>query len=47
MIMPTVAIKIETQTFNEIFSLKKRKAKRVVKKGMAAKHNKVTAALYL
>ena len=43
--MPTVAIKIDTQTFNEIFSFKNKYAKIAVKKGMAAKHNKVIAAL--
>ena len=44
---PTDAIKIDIQTFKEIFSLRNKKANRPVKKGIAAKHNKVTAALVL
>ena len=43
--IPIVAIKIEIQTFNEIFSLRNKKARRAVKKGIAAKQSKVTAAL--
>ena len=42
--MPTVAIKIEIQTFNEIFSLRNKKARSAVKKGMAARQSKVMAA---
>ena len=45
--IPTVAIKIATQTLVEIFSFKNKKAKSAVKKGIAAKHSKVTAALVL
>ena len=44
MIIPTVAIKIEIQTFMEIFSFKNKKANNAVKNGIAAKHNKVIAA---
>ena len=44
MIIPIVAINIEIQTFNEIFSLRNRKANRAVKKGMAARQSKVMAA---
>ena len=44
-IIPIDAIKIEIQTFKEIFSFKNRYAKIAVKKGIAAKHNKVIAAL--
>ena len=36
-IIPTVAINIATQTFNEIFSFKNKKPSKAVKKGMAAK----------
>ena len=43
--IPTVAIIIDIQTFKEIFSLKNKKASSAVKKGIAAKHNKVIAAL--
>ena len=43
--IPTVAINIEIHTFKEIFSFKNKKASRAVKKGIAAKHNKVIAAL--
>ena len=39
-IIQIVAIKIEIQTFKEICSFKKINAKRAVKKGIAAKHNK-------
>ena len=44
-IIPTVAIKIATQTLSDIFSFKNKKPNNAVKKGIAAKHNKVTAAL--
>ena len=44
-IIPIVAIIIEIHTFNVIFSFKKRNASKAVKKGIAAKHNKVIAAL--
>ena len=44
-IIPTVAIKIDIQTFKEILSFKNKKANRAVKKGIAARHNKVIAAL--
>tara|TARA_B100001093_G_scaffold389923_1_gene376181 strand:+ start:360 stop:749 length:390 start_codon:yes stop_codon:yes gene_type:complete len=43
-IIPIVAINIEIQTFNEIFSLRNKKAKSAVKKGMAARQSKVIAA---
>ena len=43
-IIPTVAIKIEIQTFNEIFSLRNKKARSAVKKGIAAKQSSVIAA---
>ena len=43
--IPTVAINIAIQTFIEILSLKNKKPNNAVKKGIAAKHNKVTAAL--
>ena len=43
--MPIVAIIIEIHTFKEIFSFKNKKANKAVKKGIAAKHNKVIAAL--
>ena len=43
--IPIVAINIDIQTFKEIFSLKNKKASSAVKKGIAAKHNKVIAAL--
>ena len=46
-IIPKVASNIDIQTFKEIFSLKKRKANKAVKKGIAAKQSKVTAALVL
>tara|TARA_Y100001970_G_C13585156_1_gene532800 strand:- start:38 stop:373 length:336 start_codon:yes stop_codon:yes gene_type:complete len=42
--IPTVAIIIEIQTFNEIFSLRNKKARSAVKKGIAAKQSKVIAA---
>ena len=44
-IIPTVAISIDIQTFREIFSFKNKKANNAVKKGIAAKHNKVIAAV--
>ena len=44
-IIPIVAINIETHTFKLIFSFKKRNASRAVKNGIAAKHSKVIAAL--
>ena len=44
-IIPTVARKIDIHTFKEIFSFKNKYAKIAVKKGIAAKHNKVIAAL--
>ena len=44
-IIPTVAIKIEIQTFKDIFSLRNKKAKSAVKKGIAAKHKRVIAAV--
>ena len=43
-IIPIVAMKIEIQTFNEIFSFRNKKAKSAVKKGIAAKHSSVIAA---
>ena len=43
-IIPIVAIKIEIQTFNEIFSLRNKKARSAVKNGIAAKQSKVIAA---
>ena len=43
--MPTVAIIIDIHTFKEIVSLKNKKANKAVKNGIAAKHNKVIAAL--
>ena len=43
--IPIVAIIIEIHTFKEIFSFKNKKANKAVKKGIAAKHNKVIAAL--
>ena len=45
--IPTVAIIIDTHTFKEIFSLKNKKANKAVKNGIAAKHNRVIAALVL
>ena len=42
-IIPIVAIKIEIQTFKEIFSFKNKKASNAVN-GIAAKHNNVIAA---
>ena len=46
-IIPIVAIIIDIQTLREIFSLKNKKANNAVKKGIAAKQSKVTAALVL
>ena len=43
--IPTVAITIAIQTFKEILSLKNKNPNSAVKKGIAARHNKVTAAL--
>ena len=43
--IPTVAISIDIQTLREIFSFKNKKANNAVKKGIAAKHNKVIAAV--
>ena len=43
-IIPIVAIKIEIQTFSEIFSLRNKKANSAVKKGIAARQSKVIAA---
>ena len=45
--IPIVAIIIDIQTFKVIFSLKNKKANKAVKKGIAAKHNNVIAALVL
>ena len=45
--MPTVAIIIDIQTLKEILSFKNKKANNAVKKGIAARHSKVTAALVL
>ena len=44
-IIPIVAIDIDTQTFVEILSFKNKKASIAVKKGIAAKQSKVTAAV--
>jgi len=46
-IIPIAAIKIEIQTFKDILSFKNKNARRAVKKGIAAKHNNVIAALVL
>ena len=46
-VIPTDAIIIDIQTFKEIVSLRNKKANKAVKKGIAAKHNKVIAALVL
>ena len=43
--IPTVAIIIDIQTLREIFSFKNKNANNAVKKGIAAKQSKVTAAL--
>ena len=44
-IIPIVAIIIAIHTFIEIFSFKNKKPNKAVKKGIAAKHNNVTAAV--
>ena len=44
-IIPIVAINIAIHTFIEIFSFKNKKPNKAVKKGIAAKHKSVTAAL--
>ena len=44
-IIPIVAIEIAIQTFKEILSFKNKKPNNAVKKGIAAKHKSVTAAL--
>ena len=46
-IIPTVAKKIEIQTFKEIFSLRNKKANNAVKKGIAARQSNVIAAVVL
>ena len=46
-IIPTVAINIAIQTFNEIFSFKNKKPNNAVKKGIAARQSKVIAAVVL
>ena len=43
-IIPIVAIPIATQTLKDIFSFKNKKPKSAVKKGIAARQSKVTAA---
>ena len=43
--IPTVAIIIDIHTLREIFSFKNKNANNAVKKGIAAKQSKVTAAL--
>ena len=43
--IPTEAIIIDIHTFKEIFSFKNKKANNAVKKGIAAKHKRVIAAL--
>ena len=45
--IPTVAINIDIQTFNDISSFKNKKPKRAVIKGIAAKHKRVIAAVVL
>ena len=44
-IMPIVAINIAIHTLTEIFSFKSKKPSKAVKKGIAAKHNRVIAAV--
>ena len=44
-VIPTVAIKIDTQTLVDIFSFKNKKPNNAVKNGIAAKQSKVIAAL--
>ena len=46
-IIPIDATRIAIHTLREIFSFKNKYAKTAVKKGIAAKHNKVIAALVL
>ena len=46
-IIPKVAISIDIQTLSEIVSFKNKKPNKAVKKGIAAKHNNVTAAVVL
>ena len=46
-IIPTVARIIEIHTFKEILSLRNKKASNAVKKGIAAKHKRVIAAVVL
>ena len=46
-IIPMVAIKIDIQTLIEIFSFNNKYANIAVKKGIAARHNNVIAALVL
>ena len=43
--IPTEAIMIEIHTFKDIFSFKNMNANKAVKKGIAARHKSVTAAL--
>ena len=43
--IPAVAIIIDIHTLKEIFSFKNKNANNAVKKGIAAKQSKVTAAL--
>ena len=43
--IPIVAIPMDTQTPKEIFSFKNKKPKKAVINGIAARHNKVTAAV--
>ncbi len=46
-IIPIVAMTIEIQTLIEMCSFKKTNASKAVKKGIAARHNKVIAAVVL
>ena len=46
-IIPIVAIPIAIQTLKDIFSFKNKKPKSAVKKGIAARQSKVTAAVVL
>ena len=46
-IIPIVAMIIATQTLTDILSFKNKKPNKAVKKGIAAKQSKVTAALVL
>ena len=45
--IPTDAMAIAIQTFKEIFSFKNKKPSNAVINGIAARHNKVTAAVVL